>query len=195
MARSSSADASATAAAAPASAKTERLLNLVIALLNSRQYRTASWIRRNVAGYGDAPSDDAFFRMFERDKNELRELQVPLDTDGEDGYRIPPTEFSLPELTFTPAEFAAVAETYHAAVMDAHQSHGKVAVPLPKLNGQHEVGEMTDIPEGIVVDAEPKRAKNGSTKSTKKSGAKGNGTKKNGASSKKSAAKKRNGDT
>ncbi|MGI8419001.1 MAG: helix-turn-helix transcriptional regulator [Nakamurella sp.] len=92
----------------PPTAKAERLLNLVIALLNTRQFRSAAWIRRQVAGYGDAPSDDAFSRMFERDKTELRELTVPLETDGNDGYRIPPNEFSLPELTFTPEETAAV---------------------------------------------------------------------------------------
>ncbi|NNG34475.1 WYL domain-containing protein [Nakamurella sp. DB0629] len=84
------------------------MLNLVIALLNSRRYRSASWIRANVAGYAEAPSDEAFGRMFERDKNELRMLQVPLETDGVDGYRIPPTEFSLPPLSFTPEETAAV---------------------------------------------------------------------------------------
>lgn len=94
--------------AASTAAKTERLLNLVIALLNSRRFRPASWIRANVAGYADAPSDEAFGRMFERDKNELRVLQVPLETDGADGYRIPPTEFSLPPLSFTPEETAAV---------------------------------------------------------------------------------------
>jgi len=92
----------------PTAAKAERLLNLVIALVNTRQYRSAAWIRRNVAGYADAPTDEAFARMFERDKTELRELTVPLETDGEDGYRIPPNEFSLPELSFTPEETAAV---------------------------------------------------------------------------------------
>ncbi|WP_037362653.1 helix-turn-helix transcriptional regulator [Nakamurella lactea] len=92
----------------PTAAKAERLLNLVIALVNTRQFRSAGWIRRNVAGYADAPNHEAFSRMFERDKTELRELNVPLETDGDDGYRIPPHEFSLPELTFTPEETAAV---------------------------------------------------------------------------------------
>ncbi len=93
-----------------ATAKAERLLNLVIALLNSPRFRTASWIRRNVAGYADPPTEEAFFRTFERDKTELRDLGIPLQTpdDGTDGYRIPPGEFALPELTFTPAETAAL---------------------------------------------------------------------------------------
>ncbi len=91
-----------------ATAKAERLLNLVIALVNAPRFRTAGWIREKVAGYGDAPSEEAFFRTFERDKTELRDLGIPLQTDGHDGYRIPPGEFALPELSFTPAELAAV---------------------------------------------------------------------------------------
>jgi len=94
-----------------ATAKAERLLNLVIALVNSPRYRTALWIRDKVAGYADAPNDEAFFRTFERDKQELRELGIPVQTPptGEDGYRIPPVEFALPALSFTPAEAAALA--------------------------------------------------------------------------------------
>ena len=94
-----------------ATAKAERLLNLVIALVNSPRFRTALWIKANVAGYSDAPNDEAFFRTFERDKQELRELGIPVQTPttGEDGYRIPPLDFALPALSFTPAEAAALA--------------------------------------------------------------------------------------
>ncbi|SDP32482.1 transcriptional regulator [Nakamurella panacisegetis] len=93
-----------------ATAKAERLLNLVIALVNSPRFRTANWIRDKVAGYSDAPTEEAFFRTFERDKTELRDLGIPLQTpdDGSDGYRILPGEFSLPQLSFTPAETAAL---------------------------------------------------------------------------------------
>ena len=94
-----------------ATAKAERLLNLVIALVNSPQYRSAAWIRDKVAGYSDAPNDEAFFRTFERDKQELRELGIPVQTPpaGSDGYRIPPVDFALPAVSLTPAEAAALA--------------------------------------------------------------------------------------
>ena len=94
-----------------ATAKAERLLNLVIALVNSPQYRSATWIRDKVAGYSDAPNDEAFFRTFERDKQELRELGIPVQTPptGADGYRIPPVDFALPAMSLTPAEAAALA--------------------------------------------------------------------------------------
>ena len=60
--------------------KVERLMNLVIALLSTRTYITAERIRETVYGYSDSPSDEAFSRMFERDKNELRDLGIPLET-------------------------------------------------------------------------------------------------------------------
>lgn len=94
---------------AKSAAKAERLLNLVIALLNSEQFRDASWIRSKVEGYRDAPTDESFFRMFERDKTELRDLGIPLQTSDDGTYRIPRGEFALPEMTFTAGEKAALA--------------------------------------------------------------------------------------
>lgn len=95
--------------------KAERLVNLVICLLATRQFVPASKIRATVAGYQDSASDAAFARMFERDKNELRDLGIPLETSTlswmteVEGYRISPDEYELPEIDFTPAESAAVA--------------------------------------------------------------------------------------
>ncbi|REF00977.1 helix-turn-helix transcriptional regulator [Thermomonospora umbrina] len=91
--------------------KTERLLNLVVCLLATRRHLTAEQIRRAVPGYPD--SDEAFKRMFERDKEELRELGVPLEVGsdeggGEAGYRIPPRDYELPELHLTPDETAVL---------------------------------------------------------------------------------------
>ena len=52
--------------------KTERLLGLVVCLLSSQRYLTAVQIRDAVPGYPE--SFEAFKRMFERDKEELRDL-------------------------------------------------------------------------------------------------------------------------
>jgi proteasome accessory factor B len=100
------------------SRRAERLVNLVLCLLSTRQYLTAERIRAAVPGYetdpGDARGDDAFKRMFERDKAELRELGVPLETgrnsafDTEDGYRIARGDYELPEISLAPDEAAAV---------------------------------------------------------------------------------------
>jgi proteasome accessory factor B len=101
-----------------AAKRAERLVNLVIALLGTRQYVTAARIRATVPGYeqedGTERADEAFKRMFERDKAELREMGVPLETgrtsafDTEDGYRIARADYELPEITLTGEEAAAV---------------------------------------------------------------------------------------
>ncbi len=95
--------------------KVERLVNLVIALLSTRGYITAEKIRSNVAGYGDSPSAEAFSRMFERDKNELRDLGIPLEVgkvsnlNPTEGYRINRDAYALPPVDLTREEAAAVA--------------------------------------------------------------------------------------
>jgi proteasome accessory factor B len=95
--------------------KVERLMNLVIALLSTRSFITADRIRETVYGYADSPSDEAFSRMFERDKNELRDLGIPLETgrvsqfDPTEGYRINREAYALPAVELTADEAAAVA--------------------------------------------------------------------------------------
>ncbi|ORA81166.1 YafY family transcriptional regulator [Mycobacterium malmoense] len=98
-----------------ATSKVERLVNLVIALLSTRGYITAEKIRSSVAGYSDSPTAEAFSRMFERDKNELRDLGIPLEIgrvsvlDPTEGYRINRDAYALPPVALTPDEAAAVA--------------------------------------------------------------------------------------
>lgn len=90
-------------------------MNLVIALLSTRAFITAERIRETVYGYADSPSDEAFSRMFERDKNELRDLGIPLETgrvsqfDPTEGYRINREAYALPAVELTADEAAAVA--------------------------------------------------------------------------------------
>ena len=90
-------------------------MNLVIALLSTHGYITAERIRASVAGYAESPSDEAFSRMFERDKNELRDLGIPLETgrvsafDPTEGYRINRDAYALPDIELTDEEAGAVA--------------------------------------------------------------------------------------
>lgn len=91
--------------------KSERLMNLVIALMVSRRFLTKRRIRHIVTGY-HGQSDEAFDRMFERDKHELRELGIRLETGtfdpfgGEEGYRILRDDLELPSLDLTIDEAA-----------------------------------------------------------------------------------------
>ena len=95
--------------------KVERLMNLVIALLSTRTYITAERIRPAWPAMRTAPADEAFSRMFERDKNELRDLGIPLETgrvsplDPTEGYRINRDAYALPAVELTADEAAAVA--------------------------------------------------------------------------------------
>jgi proteasome accessory factor B len=95
--------------------KTERLLNLVICLLYTRRPLSKAKIRDAVPQYGTTASDEAFDRMFERDKDELRDLGIPLVTepfdvlfDDEPGYRIDRREYALPEISFAADELAVL---------------------------------------------------------------------------------------
>jgi proteasome accessory factor B len=94
--------------------KSERLLNLVICLLHTRRYLSVQEIRDAVPGYS-ADSEEAFRRMFERDKEELRDLGIPLETgsdshahDDELGYRIARRDYELPPVSLEPDEAAAL---------------------------------------------------------------------------------------
>jgi proteasome accessory factor B len=97
------------------SAKTERLLNLVICLLSTRRPLTKAQIRQAVPQYAENTSTEAFDRMFERDKDELRELGIPLETTSEDalfedevGYRVDRDAYALPDVHLQPDELAVL---------------------------------------------------------------------------------------
>lgn len=95
--------------------KTERLLNLVIALLSTRQFLAKEQIRGAVPQYAECATDEAFDRMFERDKDELRDMGIPLQTGGNDawfddevGYRVDRAAYAVPEVRFEPDELAVL---------------------------------------------------------------------------------------
>ena len=91
----------------------ERLLNLVALLLETPTPLTYEQIRDTLDAYG-ADNVDSAKRMFERDKDQLREFGIPLqlvDTDvwgTEQGYIIPKDEYYLPDIAFTPQELGAL---------------------------------------------------------------------------------------
>ena len=96
-----------------ATAKSERLLNLLIMLLVARRPLTKARIRS--ALYADAASEASFEKMFERDKDDLRELGVPVEAvrldenyGDEVGYRVPEDDLALPSVELEPDEAAVV---------------------------------------------------------------------------------------
>ena len=95
--------------------RTERLLNLLFALMASARPVPKAFLRDAIDAYRESPSDDAFERMFERDKEELRSMGVPILTvegsdglGGIEGYRVALDDYALPEVTFTADELAVL---------------------------------------------------------------------------------------
>jgi proteasome accessory factor B len=91
----------------------ERVLNLLIYLLQSTTPVTADDVRQTVPGYSHQ-SDDAFHRMFERDKDLLRTLGVPLQLRPMDawevdfGYIVDPDEYAIPDPKLSEQERVAL---------------------------------------------------------------------------------------
>jgi proteasome accessory factor B len=134
-----------------AAERTERLINLVICLLHTRSFISAERLRETIPGYSDAASDEAFKRMFERDKEDLRDLGIPLETgslhnwDDEIGYRITRSDYALPDLTLEADEAAAVglaARMWSSAALGASATRA-----LRKLEAAGV--EITPLPEGL----------------------------------------------
>jgi proteasome accessory factor B len=115
--------------------RTERLLSIVVLLLSTRRYLTAEQIRAAVHGYPE--QEDAFKRMFERDKEELRDLGIPLETglnnalDEEPGYRIRRQDYELPEIHLEADEAAVLGIA--ARVWQSAELAGAAAGALLKL--------------------------------------------------------------
>lgn len=93
--------------------KLERLLNLTAVLLHTARPLPAAEVRQKVPGYPE--SDGAFRRSFERDKDDLREMGVPIEVETVpgadppvDGYRIPRDRYYLPDPGLEPEELAAL---------------------------------------------------------------------------------------
>ena len=139
-----------------AQVKTERLLNLVIALLSTRMPLSKARIRAAVPQYHGTASDEAFDRMFERDKDELREMGIPLVTtvidalfDDEVGYRIDKREYALPEISFEPDEVAALAL--------AARTWSRASLAGPAASGLRKLRLAgVDIDESSLVGIEPR---------------------------------------
>lgn len=144
-----------------ARARTERMLNLLFVLLNSRTPLTREQIRDRVPGYGD--SNEAFERMFERDKAALRDLAIPVETKPVDmfhddvlGYRIDRSDWLMPEISITAEErtyLALAASAWQNAQLstaarqavssvDAREQGAEISVPVSLAKGRRHITEI-----------------------------------------------------
>ena len=123
----------------------ERLTNLVAALLATGRPLRLDEITERVPGY--PPEGESRRRQFERDKETLRELGVPVATvavdafsgPAESAYRIEPTEYYLPDLGLAPDEVAALVAAVAAVRLEA----GTAREAAWKLGGRPIDGEAS----------------------------------------------------
>ena len=152
--------------------KTERLINLTLALLATKRYLTKSEIFKAVAGYSG--SAETMERMFERDKDELRSLGIEIEVKGidplfedEQGYLIRSETFQLSENEFTKEELlyltmaanlwhdSALGSDSKAALLKIQSLSGPIesdAVNTPAVRDSESAALLSSAFE--VVDAE-----------------------------------------
>lgn len=136
--------------------KLERLLNLTAALLETERPLRAEELRRRIDGYPD--NSASFRRAFERDKDDLREMGVPISlepipgTDPPvDGYRVHKSDYYLPDPGLDNDELAAL----HLAASAVRVEGLGGAEALRKLGGSVEGAGAETI---VSVPTDPRLA-------------------------------------
>ena len=117
------------------SAKTERLVNLTMALLGTKRYMAKSEIFKRVSGY--TGTQETKERMFERDKDDLRNLGIEIEVathdplfEDEVGYRIRPESYQIQISDISPRELSLISlatQAWEGAVLDS-SAHSAQAI-------------------------------------------------------------------
>ena len=133
------------------SQKTERLINLTLALLASKRYLSKAEILRNIPGYEGSPETKE--RMFERDKDDLRSLGIQIDVNNfdplfedEQGYLIKSESFQFAENEFTKEELLLLtmaANLWHDSAVEIDSQNA--LLKIQSLSGPVE-NDMTTTP-------------------------------------------------
>lgn len=126
-------------------AKAERLMNLALCLLGTRRPLSKRELRGSIEAYIEAGNDESFNRMFERDKDDLRELGLVIETvenlEGETGYLARRDSNRLPPVSLDAEEAAALGLA--AKVWQQARLAGAASGALQKLRagGMPEAGD------------------------------------------------------
>ncbi len=118
----------------------ERLVNLLAALIETERPLTRDDIRNRVPGY--ATDDIAYRRAFERDKETLRSMGIPVVTepldpdypDHGEGYRVPRDQYEMSDPGLSRDELAALALAASAIKLESQSA----TAALWKLGGRVE---------------------------------------------------------
>ena len=140
--------------------KTERLINLTLALLSSKRYLTKSEIFKNVAGYSG--SAETMERMFERDKDDLRNLGVRIEVraldplfEDDQGYLIDSNSFQINPDDFSKEEILMLTMAANLWHRSALQNDSRAA--LLKIQSLDGMVETNTVASPVVEDNEDSR--------------------------------------
>ncbi|HTO01286.1 MAG TPA: WYL domain-containing protein, partial [Microthrixaceae bacterium] len=128
-------------------AKLDRLLNLTAALIDTTIPLTAEQIRERVPDYPEGAI--AFHRAFERDKDDLRLMGIPLETviaghteQPVSAYTIDQETYALPDPGLTPEELAALYLASTSVMLEGHDEED-LEFAFRKLGGSgHKVDNV-----------------------------------------------------
>ena len=142
----------------------ERILNLLAYLLTVERPVTADEIRNTVAGY-DRDNDSAFHRTFERDKDLLRRLGIPIEREATDvfevefGYVVHDDRYALEDPGLTDEERTALALAVQAVGFGGRPSGQEALMKLGGVVGSLEGTQLgADLGERADTVAEAFRA-------------------------------------
>lgn len=135
-------------------------MNLTAYLIDSSRPCTAEEIRSKISGYGQENSE-SFRRMFERDKETLRELEIPLevvkvetDSGTVDAYRIDGEKYRMPDPGLTPEEQAALMMAIERVRIEGALDYmGDMALTRLKL-GIESVADNLETPLTMNINVE-----------------------------------------
>lgn len=133
----------------------ERIVNLALFLAATRQTVTAERIRAEVFGYPANQDDDAFIRMFERDKKDLARMGFSVVADTEGNYRLDSGASFATSVAFSASEAAAIRVAAAALLGDpSFPFASDLRLALAKISA--EVGSDTAAPASArLADEEP----------------------------------------
>ena len=125
----------------------ERQINLLLALRATRTGLSAAQILRDVAGY-DPHGGASAARMFERDKDALRELGIAILTEGPADavrYRIEESDYALPDLHLDAAQASAIALAASSWSDGALPTAARRALTKLRAVAEDGVGALPDL--------------------------------------------------
>lgn len=141
---------------------TERIINLALYLAAGSRPASAEEVRANITGYPAGQDDAAFARMFERDKEVLREAGLVLSvdrTEGTESYRLDASATYAGRITLDPRETMELRAAGLAMLADPSFPYGEdLRFALAKLMAGADVPDVPSAPAltALTADEDPK---------------------------------------